>query len=166
MIDRYHVVATRLNKELMALEEVVTRAKRAVALAREHPADQDLYLDAAALNLHDFYTGLERAFQQIAATVDGEVPTNRDWHRELLHQMATERSSIRPSVLSVETCEGLDEYLRFRHVVRNIYAFEFDPDRLGRLVQGLDFIMCRVRSELQAFKDFLERLAESDECQE
>jgi hypothetical protein len=163
VIERYRVVATRLRQELVALEQVVTRAKRAVALAREHPADQDLYLDAAALNLHDFYTGLERAFQQIAATVDETVPTGHDWHRELLCQMAAERPQVRPAVVSGETCEALDEYLRFRHVVRNIYAFEFDPDRLGRLVHRLDSILQQTRGELQAFADFLDRLAESDE---
>lgn len=122
-----------------------------------------LYLDAAALNLHDFYSGLERAFYQIAATVDEMVPTGRDWHRELLQQMAVERPQVRPAVVSTEICEALDEYLRFRHVVRNIYAFEFDSDRLGRLVQGLDSLFYRVRRELQAVADFLERLTESDD---
>ena len=92
------------------------------------------------------------------------VPTGGDWHLELLQQMAVERPQVRPPVLSAETCEALNEYLRFRHVVRNIYAFEFDPDRLGRLVRGLDSVLSQVRKELQAFADFLEQLAKGDEA--
>jgi len=153
------VLAARIRQELETLEKVATRAKRALALAHKYPDDEDLYLDAVALNLHDFYTGLERVFYQIAATLDEAVPESRDWHQKLLRQMAKERPQIRPAVISEETRESLDEYLRFRHVVRNIYAFEFDSERLGRLVQGLDFVLPRIHKELQAFAQFLERLA-------
>ena len=159
MSERYLVLAARIRKELETLEKVATRAKRALALAHKYPDDEDLYLDAVALNLHDFYTGLERVFYQIAATLDEAVPESRDWHQKLLRQMAKERPQIRPAVISEETRESLDEYLRFRHVVRNIYAFEFDSERLGRLVQGLDFVLPRIHKELQAFAQFLERLA-------
>jgi len=163
MIERYRVLATRIRQELSAVERTVSRAKRAVALARQHPADQDFYLDSAALNLHDFYTGLERAFEQVAALIDEHVPTGHNWHRELLEQMAEERPPTRPAVLSEHSCQELDKYLRFRHVVRNIYAFEFDLERLGQLVQGLDPVFERVRRELEAFADFLQGLAKGDE---
>lgn len=52
--------------------------------ADKNPQDADLFLDSAALNMHDTYSGFERVFKQIAATVDGTVPTSAEWHRELL----------------------------------------------------------------------------------
>jgi hypothetical protein len=113
---------------------VVNRAERAIRAARLRPEDEDLYIDAVALNLHDFYRGLERIFQQIGTIVDGELPTGRDWHSQLLHQMKDEIPDFRPPVLSSEVTSSLDEFRRFRHVVRNIYAFQFDPDRIERLV--------------------------------
>ena len=70
MSERYLVLAARIRQELGTLEKVITRAKRALALAHKYPDDEDLYLDAVALNLHDFYTGLERVFYHIAATLD------------------------------------------------------------------------------------------------
>jgi len=163
VITRYQMTAERIRQELSALERVAARAKRSITLARERDADQDLYLDSAALSLHNFYTGLERAFHQIAAMVDEQVPTGPGWHRELLDQMSRERPQVRPAIISEETRESLDEYLRFRHVVRSIYAFEFDPDRLERLVEGLDSVFQRTRRELHAFADFLEKLAKADE---
>ena len=77
--------------------------------------------------------------------------------------MAQERTNIRPAVISSGTLETLDQYLRFRHVVRNIYTFEFDPERVGRLVEGLGFCFLQLQRELQAFAAFLEQLTESDE---
>ena len=162
MSERYLVVAGRIRQELTDLERVVDRAERAVAAARQRPEDQDLYLDSAALNLHDFYGGLERIFHHIAAAIDESVPAGQDWHRDLLQQMGTALSPIRPAVLSQEAIRRLDEYLSFRHVVRNIYAFEFDLERIERLVRRLRPSFEQVRAELLAFADFLESVAQKE----
>ena len=134
MIEDYLTVANRIRQELDDLERVVARAGRAIRAARRRSEDQDLYLDSAALNLHDFYSGLERIFQQIATRVDGNLPSGEEWHRALLQQMQSDLPELRPPVLSAEARQAIDEFLRFRHVVRNIYAFQFDADSLERLV--------------------------------
>ena len=159
MIERYAVVASRIRHELSAIGRTVAQVQRGIDAVERHPEDQDLYLDSAALNLHDFYAGLERVFEQIAATIDGSVPSGHDWHRELLRQMATDIRNVRPQVLSIETIVLVDEYLRFRHVVRNIYAFEFDLLRITALAQGLPSTYGHVQRELLAFAAFLDELA-------
>lgn len=160
MIERYLVVAGRIRQELTDLERVVTRAERAVSAAQQRLEDQDLYLDAAALNMHDFYAGLERVFHHIAATIDKSVPDGPEWHRDLLRQMRMSLLQIRPPVLSVETTTTLDEFLRFRHVVRNLYAFAFDQERLERLAQHLRPCFEHTQRELLEFAEFLDQLAE------
>lgn len=87
MIGRYAVLASRIRQDLAEIQRVVERVERAVQAQRQRTAEQDLFLDSAALNLHDFYSGLERIFQRIASSVDQSVPTGSDWHSELLHQM-------------------------------------------------------------------------------
>lgn len=87
MIESYLILVERIRKELHDLERLVARANRAVTTARKNPKDADLFLDSASLNMHDVYSGFERIFKQIAATVDGAVPTSAEWHRELLEQM-------------------------------------------------------------------------------
>lgn len=158
MIDDYLVVAGRIRQELSNLEQVVARAERAITAARQRPEDQDLYIDSAALNLHDFYAGLERIFQQIATTIDANLPTGGEWHRELLQQMQSDLPDLRPPVLSAEAIQALDEFLRFRHVVRHIYAFQFDPDQVARLVQLMPSAFHQVQTELLAFAEFLEQV--------
>ncbi|MCC6602810.1 MAG: hypothetical protein IT327_06350 [Anaerolineae bacterium] len=120
MIPAYLELVSRIRLELGDLENAVSRAERAIQAARERPEDQDLYMDSAALNLHDFYAGLERIFQQIGSTVDGNIPTGHNWHRELLQQMESDLPELRPPVLTTEAVKSLDEFLRFRHVLRNI----------------------------------------------
>ena len=63
MIADYLILADRIRQEFVELARIVNRSERAVRAARERPEDQDLYVDAAALNLHDFYAGLERIFE-------------------------------------------------------------------------------------------------------
>jgi hypothetical protein len=157
--EQYRVLAGRIHRELEELGRVVTRAERALEAARQRPEDQDLYLDSAALNLHDFYSGLERVFSLIASSVDESVPRGHEWHRELLRQMGTDIPQVRPAVLSAQTVQDLEEYLGFRHVVRHIYAFEFDFERVERLVRHLRPLFERVSTELEAFANLLERLS-------
>ncbi len=60
----YLVLAARIPQELAELNQVISRAERGNIAAKQHAEDSDLYIDAVALNLHDFYTGLERIFRQ------------------------------------------------------------------------------------------------------
>ncbi len=162
MIAHYIVSAERIRRELEELEQVVTRVRRAVEATEGDSVDSDLYWDAIALNLHDFYTGVERLLRHIAAQVDGHLPEGSEWHRELLRQMATQLPRIRPAVFSNATIKRLDEYLRFRHVVRNVYAFALDPQRIRPLVEALEGDFAQVKDELAIFIDFLAGLADAD----
>jgi hypothetical protein len=158
VIESYVILAGRIRSELIELERLVSRAERAMEGARRLPQDMDFYVDSAALNLHDVYAGLERLFRQIASTVDGDVPASPDWHRDLLQQMGLDLPKLRPPVLSVDAIHALDEYLRFRHVVRNVYSFQLDSGRIGRLVSLLRPAFERAKDELLAFAGFLERI--------
>ena len=72
--------------------------------------------------------------------------------------MGLDLPKVRPPVLTSDSLRKLDEYLRFRHVVRNVYTFSFDPERIGRLVKELEPVFNQVRRELSSFTDFLEKV--------
>ena len=151
-------LADRIRRECQHLAEVVDRAQK--AWNRAQSLGDDLYLDSVALNLHSFYAGLERLFEIAATTVDGEVPGGENWHQRLLEQMATEIAGVRPAVISNESRQMLDEYRGFRHVVRNVYAFRFDPVKVRPLVENSAHVYSHTRAELLAFADFVEQQAE------
>ncbi len=156
----YKILAKRIEQELIELEKVVNRVKRGIDAININPENQDLFLDSIALNLHDFYTGLERVFSQIATTVDQTIPSGKNWHRELLNQMGKQVENLRPQILSKITIQELDEYRRFRHVVRNVYGFEFEITRIEPLVNSLLPCFTNVKNELLDFVQILEAIAE------
>ncbi|MDJ0597536.1 MAG: hypothetical protein QNJ37_01635 [Crocosphaera sp.] len=156
----YKILAKRIEQELIELEKVVNRVKRAINAINDNTENQDLFLDSVALSLHDFYTGLERVFSQIATTVDQTIPSGKNWHRELLNQMGKQVENLRPQILSKITIQELDEYRRFRHVVRNVYGFEFEITRIEPLVNSLLPCFTNVKNELLDFVQILEAIAE------
>ncbi len=162
MIAEYVLLAGRIRRELGDLDKAIARAAKAVNGARRQQEDSELFIDAAALNLHDFYTGLERVFQQIGELVDDSVPSGSEWHRNLLEQMCIEFPDVRPAVLSEATCRALGEFMRFRHVVRNIYASSLDAGRVVNLVEDGERLSERIRVELEEFAAFLETLGGRD----
>jgi hypothetical protein len=117
----------------------------------------DYYLDGVALNLHGYYSGLERVFELVATTVDRTKPEGGHWHKDLLKQMTQEIPSIRPAVLSEESFAQLEDYRGFRHIVRNVYTYKFDPEKVKTLVEKIPHFSPHLMAELKAFAAFLEQ---------
>ena len=112
-----------------------------------------------ALNLHGFYSRLERLFELIARHVDRNLPAGETWHRDLLQQMARDVADVRPAVIGRESVSTLDELRRFRHLVRHVYTFNLVPEKMEVLVSTLPGLWSQVRAELLAFARFLAELA-------
>lgn len=163
MIPGYQVLATRLRDKIEDLDRGVRRAERAWQAAQRAGAEQDMFIDSAALNLHGFYAGVERLFEAVALQMDGSLPKGEVWHRDLLDQMALDLPGLRPPIISAAVRQALDEYRRFRHVVRNVYADSLDPQRVGELVENLVRGWLPLRNELAAFADFLEGVSRADD---
>lgn len=119
-------------------------------------SNDDYYVDSVALNLHGFYSGLERIFSLISETIDGNLPGGENWHILLLKLMTEEIPGIRPAVISENSAVGLNEYRGFRHVVRNVYSYRFDPEKVEKLVINAPFIYLQLEKEITAFSDFLD----------
>ena len=160
MKETYLTVAGRIRREIEDVQDIV---ERVLDIWREHERSPDgYYVDAAALNLHGFYAGLERIFEVVASRIDRTLPDGAQWHQELLDQMDTEIPSTRPAVLSPSTRRRLDRYRGFRHVVRNVYTVELDPQQVALLVKDLPETAEQVTGELRSFADALERIARGD----
>lgn len=119
-------------------------------------------MESVALNLHGFYSGLERLFELIARHVDRALPAGEGWHHDLLQQMTKEIAERRPAVMSPESASMLDEFRRFRHLVRNVYTFNLVPQKMEPLIAALPGLWNQVNAELVAFADFLEELAQAN----
>ena len=88
-------LTARIRQEMEGIQRVLERMKEGWERARR--SNDDYYLDGVALNLHGFYSGVERIFAQIAETIDGQVPRGENWHQVLLQQMMDEVAHVRPA---------------------------------------------------------------------
>lgn len=98
----------------------------------------------------------------IAVELDGGALGREAWHAELLRQMTLDLPGTRPPVLRKDTAAQLDEYRKFRHLVRNIYATSLDPARMQPLVEMLPTLWAEIRNQLMTFSQFLLDLAADD----
>jgi len=148
------VLSGRIRDELSELVRVVDRAEQGWKKAKSQ--HDDYYLDSVALNLHGFYSGLEHIFEKIASLVDESIPAGSNWHQELVRQMSIEVSGVRPAVISTELRIALEEYRGFRHIVRNVYTYQLNPEKLKQLISMLRETLSRAERELLTFAKFLE----------
>jgi hypothetical protein len=65
---------------------------------------------------------------------------------------------MRPAVISKDVEKEMMEYLAFRHIVRNIYGYELDMERIRRLVSKLPPLHHRFTQHINAFIEFLRSL--------
>jgi hypothetical protein len=158
-MSQYNVLAARLANEIQTLNRVV-QAAQSQAQKAQSTGDQDFY-QAAALSLQNYYMGIERIFEEIAKQIDQSMPAGADSHQQLLQQMRLEIPQTRPSVLSTETWEQLNEYRAFRHVVIHRYGFELHPDRVQALVDQLASCHPLLTQDLDRFSQFLLTIAQS-----
>ena len=151
-------LASDIEAELTALSRLEGEIQRVVGEVRADPARADLFRENLAFKLHNFYTGCEHIFQLVASEVNGALPTGYDWHKRLLDRMAQPRDE-RPALLSTHTAQALNEYLAFRHVVRNIYGFRLEAERVDQLVARYPEVWRHVWADVSAFTEWLRALA-------
>lgn len=159
-MNEYAVLAARVHEELMDLERVINRAEE--LWRKSEQSGDDGYLDGVALNLHGFYAGVERLFEDIARNLDETIPAGAEWHRALLLQMSASIADLRPAVIRRETRFCLDEYRGFRHVVRNVYAFNLHSPRVRELTAGLRGCYTSLQHDLDGFLAFLKQLSQTE----
>ncbi|TVS02444.1 MAG: hypothetical protein EA413_12290 [Cyanobium sp. PLM2.Bin73] len=117
-------------------------------------AEDPLRVDAAALRLQSLYTGIERCLVQISRVLNGGSGEGAEWHRRLLERMG-QPTVRRPAVLSPATIADLQELLRFRHLVRHLYAYELRPEPVERLRCQALTVWPRVKVDLERFRRWL-----------
>ena len=162
MIPSYLLLRQQIENEMGNVERAIARTERSMAGARRHLADQDIYIESAALNLQSVYTGIERIFQLVAERIEQSVPAGEYWHTNLLTQMSLELPDLRPAVIRTTTRDDLDDYRSFRHRIRHVYTYHIDPAKVTALVDRLPDVWAAVKQDLERFLAFLDADAQAE----
>lgn len=138
-------LAAEIEHELERLEKL--REELATA-----PRDDDSFtLRARGSMLHDFYSGIERVFVRIAEELNGGVPQGEQWHRQIVTDMSLKIPGVRPAVIDAALAEELADYLRFRHVFRNVYGSLLQAERMRPLEERLPRVLAAFLTRVRAF---------------
>ena len=147
------MLARRLAAEVEAELGHLVRLGQELSLA---PTESDTFsLRARGSILHDFYTGVERIFVRLAEELNGGVPRSEQWHRQILQDMTLDLRDVRPAVITTKLSAELGEFLRFRHVFRNVYGFVLEADRMRPLEEGLAGVLDRFMTEIRTFDEWM-----------
>ena len=142
-------LAAEIESELASLDELEREITNA-------PQQDDIYsLRARGSILHDFYNGIERIFVRIASELNGGVPQAEQWHRELVKNMTLDIPEVRPAVIDMTLAGVLGEYLRFRHIFRNVYGSVLEAERLRSLERRLPVTLAAFRERVQVFLSWM-----------
>lgn len=149
MSESAEKVASQVRFEIEQIDRLFKVYTDLLERVHQHTPDM-VEVTAVASVLHSFYNGLENIFLSIAKSLDQQVPTGAQWHRELLDQMSQQRTN-RGSVISIKLAQKLVDYLGFRHFCRHSYSFFLEWDEQKNLVMPLRGVWAEVKKELQAF---------------
>lgn len=158
--DRLREIAGDIESELRRLQRLADDIEFVQNEARQNPRLSRLFFENLALKLHNFYNGCERIFQIVANELNSGLPEGADWHRRLLERMSDVREG-RLEVVNDDTARALEAFRAFRHIVRNIYGFEIDAERVAQLVVDYGRLWPRVKADVERFTQWLRALAAS-----
>ena len=143
-----------IEDEMNSLEITVDTLNRALAEMSE--VSEIFVAPAIASYVVDFYTGCERISERVAVYLDGGLPKSKDWHLELLRQMAEPGGCDRPALRSGALLLDLSEYRKFRHLRRHNYDIKLKPERVIELGQQVLSVYEQVKLAVGSFIQWLE----------
>jgi hypothetical protein len=148
---KHKSIVTRISAEATAelhnLERLLAELQE---ITPAQTSSKRLVLRATASLLADFYNGVERTIKIILSELDDGLPRGENWHRQLLVN-AKIATGMRPPIISERMFNKLVPFLGFRHVVRNAYGFELDPERVNQLTIQLSDVFADFQKEIIAF---------------
>jgi len=109
-------------------------------------------VEAAALGLflHSFYNGIENIIKFIMKEKYGKLPSSNKWHKELLDQCFI-KDDNQKELFSEDLKIVLDDYLSFRHFIRNTYSYKIKWERMEYLILDVSKNWNNIKAEINEY---------------
>jgi len=102
---------------------------------------------ALGLFLHSFYNGIENLIKFIIKDKFEKLPSGIRWHKELL-DLCFVKKDDKSVIFNEELKIVLDDYLSFRHFIRNTYSYKIKWERMEYLVLEIDKNWNNIKAEI------------------
>ncbi|MEL4897949.1 hypothetical protein P9B04_21235 [Crocosphaera sp. Alani8] len=94
--------------------------------------------------------------ERVAVTLDESLPKGENWHEQLLRQMADTGGNNRPPLWQGSLLLELDEYRKFRHLVRHNYQVKLKAGQVLVLADKIIASSEKVKEAIVRFNLWLE----------
>jgi len=139
----------KLLFEISQIDKLLDDSKPLLELYKMKTPDF-IEMSAGAMVLHSFYNGIENILTLIYKFYDGQLPNSNKWHMEILEK-AFVCDKNRKNIFSIDLQTKLEEYLKFRHFVRNSYGFQLEWERMEDLTNGIGTLWETIKKNINIF---------------
>lgn len=139
-------IILKIEFEISQIDKLIDETSPLLKLANIKIPDM---VETAALGLflQSFYNGIENIIKFIIKEKDGKLPSGDKWHKELL-DLCFEKTSDQKQLFSEDLKIILDDYLSFRHFIRNTYTFRIKWERMENLILNIDKNWNYIKTEI------------------
>jgi hypothetical protein len=139
----------KIEFEISQIDMLLNETSPLLKLALNKTPDT---IETAALGLflQSFYNGIENIIKFIMAEKYEKLPSGVKWHKELLDLCFVEIKD-QSKLFSDKLKDVLDDYLRFRHFIRNTYSYKIKWERMEELIINVNENWKNIKSEIVEF---------------
>lgn len=159
MLKKIMIIKDEIEEELANINNLIANLHN----IQNKDLEKEIEKRLSASILDDFYLATEKIFKTIARDIDSELPEGKEWHKKLLRLMTIELPETRPAVIDKDLFHQLEEYLKFRHLVRNIYGFQLEINRFDHLLKNIDQVASKLETQIINFLNNMEEIARNVE---
>lgn len=141
--------------EFSKIQQIIQNANERL----EEPLPDAFEMYALGGILHDLYHGVEGICLRVVKQIDQQEPIGSSWHRDLIDAVSHPVPNLRPTVISQETAELLEQYRGFRHRFRHNYGFELSWSKLEPLWRDAPAMTEKFVNDIEQFINFLKMMS-------
>ena len=144
-----HETIIKIEFEISQVDKLLDETMPLLNLAQNKVPDM---VETAALGLflQSFYNGIENIMKFAMKDKYGKLPSSYKWHKELL-DLCFIKNTDKNELFSEELKNTLDDYLSFRHFIRNTYSFRIKWERMEQLVLDIKINWNKIKTETNTY---------------
>ncbi len=159
MLKKLMIIQDEIEEELSNINNLIDN----LVFIKNKNLEKDIETRLSASILDDFYLAVEKIFKTIARDIDNELPEGQEWHKKLLRLMTIELPEVRPAVIDKKLFHQLEDYLKFRHLVRNIYGFQLEIHLFNHLIKDINQVANNLEEQVMCFLADMKEIAKQIE---
>jgi hypothetical protein len=139
----------KIEFEISQIDKLLDETMPLLKLAQNKTPDM---IETAALGLflHSFYNGIENIIKSVIKQNYDKLPAGNKWHKELL-DLCFIKNIDQNALFSEKLKSVLDDYLSFRHFIRNTYNFKIKWERMEHLILDIDKNWNDIKTEINNY---------------